>query len=78
MVYYLLTMDVSVPDGSVADPLVNWATLRLVVELRHRVGQFYVFSYLDARGHLVAVLGLLGAPLLVHGLALLVLDFSKM
>ena len=41
-------MDVSVPDGSVADPLVNWATLRLVLKLQHQVGQFYVFSYLDA------------------------------
>ena len=71
-------MDVSVPDSSVADPLVNWATLGLVLKLRHQVGQFYVFCYLHACADLVAVLGLLGAPLLVHGLALLVLDFSKM
>ena len=70
-------MDVSVPDSSVADPLVNWATLGLVLKLRHQVGQFYVFCN-HACADLVAVLGLLGAPLLVHGLALLVLDFSKM
>ena len=38
-------MNISVPDSSVADPLVNWATLGLVLKLQNQVGQFYVFCY---------------------------------